>query len=302
MAPTAGRPFRHITIPLLHAGADVRGRDPDVFSFQVFVPVYQMTQGGPLDSTKVLVYYIYQQGFKFQDMGYASALSVVTLVILVAVSYALMRWLSPRRRGWRQDHRMAVANNEHRCPALAPGRSENAVLQVWRRAAPKCCERCSMSSSRLSFWSRSSGCSLAACATRARSSNTCLRLSLHTFFPIHWTLDQLLDGPRSERRGQTAWAQFRTQSPQLIHRLDWSRRSPACSSTPWAPTFLPGSFPKKNWLLAFVLVTLFVPFEVTMVPALYRRPPARIAEQLLGHDRALVCQPVRHLRAHPVFP
>ena len=45
-----------------------------VFSFQVFVPVYQMTQGGPLDSTKVLVYYIYQQGFRFQDMGYASAL------------------------------------------------------------------------------------------------------------------------------------------------------------------------------------------------------------------------------------
>ncbi len=67
-----------------------------VFSFQVFVPVYQMTRGGPLDSTKVLVYYIYQQGFKFQDMGYASALSVVALVILVGVSYALMHWLRPQ--------------------------------------------------------------------------------------------------------------------------------------------------------------------------------------------------------------
>jgi multiple sugar transport system permease protein len=67
-----------------------------VFSFQVFVPVYQMTRGGPLNSTKVLVYYIYQQGFRFQDMGYASALSVVTLIILIIVSYLLMRWLRPQ--------------------------------------------------------------------------------------------------------------------------------------------------------------------------------------------------------------
>ena len=58
-----------------------------IFSFQVFVPVYQMTKGGPLDATKVLVYYIYQQGFHFQDMGYASAISMVTLVILVGISY-----------------------------------------------------------------------------------------------------------------------------------------------------------------------------------------------------------------------
>jgi multiple sugar transport system permease protein len=67
-----------------------------VFSFQVFVPVYQMTRGGPLDSTKVLVYYIYQQGFRFQDMGYASALSVVALIIMVIISYLLMRWLRPQ--------------------------------------------------------------------------------------------------------------------------------------------------------------------------------------------------------------
>jgi len=64
-----------------------------IFTFQVFVPVYQMTQGGPLDSTKVIVYYIYQQGFRFQDMGYASAMSIVTLVILLIVSWVQMRLL-----------------------------------------------------------------------------------------------------------------------------------------------------------------------------------------------------------------
>ncbi|MGH7966502.1 MAG: carbohydrate ABC transporter permease [Candidatus Binatia bacterium] len=88
--------FRRVTIPLLMPVLMFVVVTQAVFSFQVFVPVYQMTRGGPLDSTKVLVYYIYQQGFRFQDMGYASALSVVALVIMVVISYLLMRWLRPQ--------------------------------------------------------------------------------------------------------------------------------------------------------------------------------------------------------------
>ena len=88
--------FRQITIPLLMPVLMFVVVTQAVFSFQVFVPVYQMTRGGPLDSTKVLVYYIYQQGFRFQDMGYASALSIVVLAILVVISYLLMRWLRPQ--------------------------------------------------------------------------------------------------------------------------------------------------------------------------------------------------------------
>jgi multiple sugar transport system permease protein len=88
--------FRRVTIPLLMPVLMFVIVTQAVFSFQVFVPVYQMTRGGPLDSTKVLVYYIYQQGFRFQDMGYASALSIVAIAILVVVSYLLMRWLKPQ--------------------------------------------------------------------------------------------------------------------------------------------------------------------------------------------------------------
>lgn len=88
--------FRRITIPLLMPVLMFVVVTQAVFSFQVFVPVYQMTRGGPLDSTKVLVYYIYQQGFRFQDMGYASALSVVALILMIIVSYGLMRWLRPQ--------------------------------------------------------------------------------------------------------------------------------------------------------------------------------------------------------------
>jgi multiple sugar transport system permease protein len=88
--------FKRVTIPLLMPVLMFVVVTQAVFSFQVFVPVYQMTRGGPLDSTKVLVYYIYQQGFRFQDMGYASAISIVTLFLLLIVTYLLMRWLRPR--------------------------------------------------------------------------------------------------------------------------------------------------------------------------------------------------------------
>jgi len=83
--------LRSITIPLLRPIMMFVIVTQTIFSFQVFVPVYQMSQGGPLDSTKVIVYYIYQQGFRFQDMGYASAISVVTLVLLLIVSWLQMR-------------------------------------------------------------------------------------------------------------------------------------------------------------------------------------------------------------------
>jgi multiple sugar transport system permease protein len=85
--------LRHVTIPLLRPILMFVIVTQTIFSFQVFVPIYQMTKGGPLDSTKVIVYYIYQTGFLFQDMGYASAISIVTLVILLVVSWLQMRLL-----------------------------------------------------------------------------------------------------------------------------------------------------------------------------------------------------------------
>ncbi len=88
--------FTKVTIPLLMPVLMFVVVTQTVFSFQVFVPIYQMTKGGPLDATKAMVYYIYQQGFRFQDMGYASALSVVTLMLLLIVSFFQMRWLRAR--------------------------------------------------------------------------------------------------------------------------------------------------------------------------------------------------------------
>lgn len=85
--------FRAITLPLLRRVLMFVLVTQTIFSFQVFVPVYTMTRGGPLDATKVIVYYIYQNGFLFQDMGYAAAISMVTLAILLVVSGVQMQLL-----------------------------------------------------------------------------------------------------------------------------------------------------------------------------------------------------------------
>lgn len=55
--------------------------------------IYIMTQGGPSNSTNLIVYFIYQQGFRFWDMGTASALTallVVSLVIVVSSLFATL--------------------------------------------------------------------------------------------------------------------------------------------------------------------------------------------------------------------
>lgn len=62
-------------------------------AFQVFIPVYSLTQGGPSRSTNVIVYYIYKEAFVFGEMGYASALSIILLLILLVVSIFQMKVL-----------------------------------------------------------------------------------------------------------------------------------------------------------------------------------------------------------------
>ncbi len=85
--------FWNVTIPLLRPVLMFVLVTQIAFSFQMFAPVFQMTKGGPLESTNVIVHYIYQQGFLFQDMGYASALSMVTLVILLVISFGQIKLL-----------------------------------------------------------------------------------------------------------------------------------------------------------------------------------------------------------------
>jgi len=60
-------------------------------SFQVFDLVYIMTQGGPDYATNTTVYYIYDQAFHFQKLGYASAMATALFVILLIITLIQIR-------------------------------------------------------------------------------------------------------------------------------------------------------------------------------------------------------------------
>ena len=62
-------------------------------AFKVFTPMYLLTNGGPGSATRVLSMFIFQNGFEFLKMGYASAASVVFLLILLVLSIIQFRIL-----------------------------------------------------------------------------------------------------------------------------------------------------------------------------------------------------------------
>ena len=57
-----------------------------ISAMKVFVEIYVMTKGGPLNSSKTIVYYIYERAFENLDLGYASALAVILLIVIMIFS------------------------------------------------------------------------------------------------------------------------------------------------------------------------------------------------------------------------
>lgn len=78
--------FRMIIWPLLAPTTLVIMVITTIGSFKVFDHIYLMTGGGPENGTLVLAFYIYQQAFKFFDVGYASALAVIMFVIVLVLT------------------------------------------------------------------------------------------------------------------------------------------------------------------------------------------------------------------------
>ena len=86
--------FWRITIPLLRPILALVLIMTMIGSFQVFDTVSVTTQGGPVNATRVLQYYIYDLAFGRFQFGYASAIAVGLLIILAAITavqYRLMR-------------------------------------------------------------------------------------------------------------------------------------------------------------------------------------------------------------------
>src|SRR6476619_1949025 len=78
--------FRRVTFPLLMPTTLFVLVNAVINSFRLVDHIVVMTKGGPDNATALLLYYIYDVGFKFWDQAYAAALTLVLLVILASVS------------------------------------------------------------------------------------------------------------------------------------------------------------------------------------------------------------------------
>ena len=94
--------FRYIVWPLLRPTATFVATTSLILSFQAFDIVRVMTQGGPVRSSTIFVYAIYEQVFVNMRVGRASALTVVFFVLLLGLT-GLQWWL------WRKSADSRVA-------------------------------------------------------------------------------------------------------------------------------------------------------------------------------------------------
>jgi multiple sugar transport system permease protein len=91
------RQFRSVTLPLLAPTTIFLVITGVIGGFQVFTPMYVITEGGPLGSTDVAVYHIYQRAFEEFSMGYASAQAWVLFAVIFVVTLVQLWFI--RRRG-----------------------------------------------------------------------------------------------------------------------------------------------------------------------------------------------------------
>ena len=82
--------FKNVTVPMLSPTIFFVVIITAISSFQVFDLIYLMTQGGPFDSTNVLVYAIYKNAFEYFNAGKASAIAYVLFVIILILT--LIQW------------------------------------------------------------------------------------------------------------------------------------------------------------------------------------------------------------------
>lgn len=87
--------FRHVILPLLTPAIFFTGVLSLIAGFQVFDQIFVLIKPRPTDATITVVYFIYENGFKFFKMGYASAASWV-LFLIVALFTAIYFWSQDR--------------------------------------------------------------------------------------------------------------------------------------------------------------------------------------------------------------
>src|SRR5699024_5978244 len=78
--------FRHITVPLVSPTTLFLLITGTISTFKVFDIISVLTEGGPMESTNVLVWFLYETAFKELDIGYASAIAMVLFIIVFIIT------------------------------------------------------------------------------------------------------------------------------------------------------------------------------------------------------------------------
>jgi multiple sugar transport system permease protein len=84
--------FRHVTLPVLAPIVVMVSILTIAGYFQLFAEPYVMTQGGPLQSTVSVLYFMYEEGFKWWNLGAASAVAFVLFVLIFALTLVQLRF------------------------------------------------------------------------------------------------------------------------------------------------------------------------------------------------------------------
>ncbi len=94
---SAWQEFKSITLPMLRPTLLFVIVINSIKSFQVFIEIFVMTKGGPMDSTMTLVYLVFVNAFEKSDMmGYAAAVAYVVFIILLIFSFIQVKLLKPK--------------------------------------------------------------------------------------------------------------------------------------------------------------------------------------------------------------
>lgn len=93
---TGAKRFFLVTLPLLTPTLFFVSIMTVIMSFQVFDLIYLMTEGGPENSTMIMVYWLFKQAFEYFNIGKASAIAYILFIIILLLT--LIQWIT--RKKW----------------------------------------------------------------------------------------------------------------------------------------------------------------------------------------------------------
>jgi len=88
---TTWQQFVHVTLPLLSPYIFFNLIMGLIGTFQIFTQAFIMTQGGPVDSTLFFAYHLFNNAFRYLQMGYAAAMAWVLFVIVFGLTVGQLK-------------------------------------------------------------------------------------------------------------------------------------------------------------------------------------------------------------------